>query len=83
MGIDKRCSFVGVKSIALKSTFARLREMEEKGLPTIDQFGPVLREEIKTATEAGRKLIADGACQLDNPTTPSEAVDVFTEAIKE
>lgn len=39
------CSDLDVRAAALRSTHERLREMDNQGIPTINQFGDVLREE--------------------------------------
>lgn len=60
----KPCSDLDLRSAILRSTHERLKEMDNKGIPTVDKFGQVLGEERKKFRTFGEAMAKKGTCSV-------------------
>lgn len=70
------CSERDIKAAALKATHERLKELDEKGEPTIGKFGEILREEMAKIRSFGEEMVKRGMC-------PEMTWDELKKAIEE
>ena len=71
------CSDLDVRAAALRATHERLHEMDEQGIPTIDKFGDVLREEKAKYRAYGLYMAKEGMNSLMTWDELKKAVNKF------
>jgi len=69
------CSERDVRAAALKATHERLKEMDEKKLPTVGKFGEILREETSKIRSYGEGMAKKGTCPAMTWDELKKAVD--------
>ena len=71
------CSDLDVRAAALRATHEILREMDNQGIPTIDKFGDVLREEKAKYRAYGMYMAKKGTSPIMTWDELKEAVNKF------
>ncbi len=71
------CSDRDVRAAALRSAHERMREMDNKGQPTVGKLGVILREERAEFQAFGAHMANKGTCSLMTWVQYKEAVQKF------
>ena len=71
------CSDLDVRAAALRATHRRLRAMDSQGIPTINKFGDVLREEKAKHRAFGEYMAGKGTNPIMTWDELEEAVNKF------
>jgi hypothetical protein len=73
------CSERDVRAAALKATHERLKEMDERGEPTIGRFGEILRGEMAKIRSYGEEMAKKGINRSMSWEELKKAVSEFSD----
>jgi len=59
------CSVIGQRKEAMRRTWKELKELEEKGIPTVGKFGEIYRKNFQKVKEEGKKAMKEGKCYIE------------------
>jgi len=71
------CSDLDVRAASLRATHEMLKEMDEKGIPTVGKFGDILREERTKHRAFGEYMAKKDTCPVMAWDELKQAVNKF------
>lgn len=62
--LNPLCSVIGQRREAMRRTWKELKELEERGIPTIGKFGEIYRKNFQEVKREGKKAVEEGKCYI-------------------